>query len=98
MIGKVLGLWTVTPCFTVHCGSSGIISGTHAEIRSLKKKYTEGWYYKAKRKATGLLNAVTSFEFIISHIGLSRFLNPLAGITHHLQVRGVGFTEAYEDV
>ena len=64
----------------------------------LKKTYTEGWNYKTKREGTSLLNAVTSFEFIISPIGLYRLLHSLAGITYCLQGRGVDIIEAYDDV
>ena len=42
-----------------------IIRTTNAEMGSFEKKYTEGWDYKTKRRATSLLNAVTSFEIII---------------------------------
>ena len=45
-----------------------------------------------------MLNAITSFEFVISLIGLYRLLNPLAGITNSLQERGVDIIEAYDDV
>ena len=45
-----------------------------------------------------LLNAVTSFEFIISLIVFYRLLNPLAGITNRLKRRGVGIIEAYDNV
>ena len=45
-----------------------------------------------------MLNAVTSFEFIISLIRLYRLLHPLAGITNRLQGRGVDIIEAYDDV
>ena len=38
-----------------------IINGTHAEMESFEKKYTEGWHYKTKREATSLINAVPSF-------------------------------------
>ena len=55
-----------------------IINGTHAEMGSFEKKYTEGWDYKTKREATPLLNALTSFEFIISLIGLYSLSHPLA--------------------
>ena len=75
-----------------------IINDTHAEMESFEKKYTEGWNYKTKRKATSLLNAVTSFEFIISLIGLYRLLHPLAGITNRFQGHGVDIIEAYDDV
>ena len=75
-----------------------IINGTHAEMGSFEKKYTEGWDYKTKWEATSLLNAVTSFEFIISLIGLYRLLHPLAGITNCLQGRVVDIIEAYDDV
>ena len=76
-----------------------IINDTHAEMGSFEKKYTEeGLDYKTKRKATSLLNAVTSFEFIISLIGLYRLLNTLAGTTDRLQGRGVDIIEAYDDV
>ena len=71
-----------------------IINGIHAEMGSFEKKYTEGWNYKTKREATSLLNAITSFEFIISLIGLYRLLHPLAGITKGLQGRGVDIIEA----
>ena len=54
--------------------------------------------YKTKQEATSLLNAVTSFEFIISLIGLYRLLHPLAGITNCLQGRVVDIIEAYDDV
>ena len=54
--------------------------------------------YKTKQEATSLLNAVTSFEFIISLIGLYRLLNTLAGTTDRLQGRGVDIIEAYDDV
>ena len=47
-----------------------IVNGTHAETGSFEKKCTKGWDYKTKRRATSLLNAVTSFKFIISLIGL----------------------------
>ena len=53
-----------------------IINGTHAEMGSFEKKYTEGCDYKTKREPTSLLNAVTSFEFIFSLIGLYRLLHP----------------------
>ena len=76
----------------------GIISDTDAEMESFGKKYTEGWDYKTKRKATSLLNAVTSFEFIISLIGLHRLLHPLAGITNRFQGHGVDIIETYDDV
>ena len=75
-----------------------IINGTHAEMGSFEKKYTEGWDYKTKREATSLLNAVISFGFIISLIRLYRFLHPLAGITNRLQGRGVYIIEAYDGV
>ena len=75
-----------------------IINGTHAEMGSFEKKKTKGWDYKTKREATSLLNAVTSFEFIISLIGLYRLLNTLAGTTDRLQGRGVDIIEAYDDV
>ena len=75
-----------------------IISGTPAEMGSFEKKYTEGWDYKTKRVATLLLNAATSFELIISLIGLYRFLHPLAGITNCLQGRGVNIIKANDDV
>ena len=75
-----------------------IINGTHTEMRSFEKKYTESWDYKAKREAMSLLNVVTSFEFIISFIRLCRFLHPLASITNRLQGRGVDIIEAYGDV
>ena len=75
-----------------------IINGTHAEMGSFENKYIEGWDYKTKREATSLLNAVTSFEFIISLIGLYRLLNTLAGTTDRLQGRGVDIIEAYDDV
>ena len=45
-----------------------------------------------------MLNAVTSFEFIISLIRLYRLLHPLAGITNRLQGRGVDIIEDYDDV
>ena len=45
-----------------------------------------------------LLNAVTSFEFIISLIGLYRLLHPLAGITSQLQGLGVDIIEPYDNV
>ena len=63
-----------------------------------EKKYTEGLDYKTNREATLLLNAVTSFEFIISLIGLHRVLYTLAVITNRLEGRGVNITEAYDDV
>ena len=63
-----------------------------------EKKYTEGSDYKTKGEATLLLNAVTSFKFIISLIGLHRVLHPLAVITNRLEGRGVDVTEAYDDV
>ena len=71
------------------------INGTHAEMGSFALKYTEGWDYIAKREPTSILNAVTSFEFIISRIALYRLLHPLAGINNHLQVCSVNFIEAY---
>ena len=75
-----------------------IINGTHLEIGSFEKKYTEGWDYKSKREATSLLNAITSFEFIICLIGLYRFLHQLSGITTRLQGRSVDIIAAYDDV
>ena len=75
-----------------------IINGTHAEIGSFEKKYTRLWDYKTKREATSLLNAVTSFEFIISLIGLYRLLHPVASITNRLEGRGVDIIGAYGDV
>ena len=75
-----------------------IINGTHAEIGSFEKKHTEGRDYKTKREATLLLNAGTSFEFIISLIALYKLLHPLAGITNCLQERGVDIIEAYDDL
>ena len=45
-----------------------------------------------------LLNAVTSFGFIISLIGLFRLLHPLPGIANPLQGRGVDIMELYDDV
>ena len=57
----------------------------------------EGWDYKIKREAMSLLNAVTSFEFIISFIGLYRLLHPLAAISNRLQERGVDIIEAYDN-
>ena len=74
-----------------------IANGTQAEMGSFEKKYTEGWGYKTKREATSLLNAVSSFEFIISLIGLHRLLHPLAGITCCLQGHSVNIAEAYDD-
>ena len=68
-------------------------------MESFVKKYTEGWDYKTKQEATSLLNEVTtSFEFIISLIGLYRLLQPLAGITNRLQGRDVDAIETYNDV
>ena len=75
-----------------------IINGTHAEMGSFEKKYTEGWDYKTKREATSLLNAVTSFEFIISLIVFYRLLNPLAGVTDCLKGSGFGIIEVYDNV
>ena len=75
-----------------------IINGTHAEIGSFEKKYTEGWDYKIKRETTLLLNVATSFELIISLIRLYRLLHPLAGITNRLQGRGVAIIKAHDDV
>ena len=72
-----------------------IINGTHAEVGSFALKYTEGWYCITKREPTSLLNAVTSFEFIISLIAFYRLLHPLAGINNHLQGRSVNIIEAY---
>ena len=74
-----------------------IINVTHVEMRFFEKKFTEGWDYKTKRKATSLLNRVTFYEFIISLIGLYKFPDPLAGITNRLQGRGVDIIEAYGD-
>ena len=66
---------------------------------SFEKKYTEGWNYKTKWEATSLLNAVTSFEFIISLIGLYKLLHPLAGVTNCLhQGHDIDIIEAYDDV
>ena len=75
-----------------------IINDTHADMGSFEKKYTEVWDYKTKREAMPLLNGVTSFEFIVSIIGLYSLLHPLAGITNRLQRRGVDITEVYDDV
>ena len=61
-------------------------------------KYTESWDYKTKREATSFLNAVTSFEFIVSFIELRRLFHPLAGIINCLKERGVGIIEVYVDV
>ena len=75
-----------------------IKNDTHAKMESFLKKYTEGWNYKIKQEATLLLNAVTSFEFIISLIGLYRLLHPLVGKANCLQGRGVDITEVYDEV
>ena len=45
-----------------------------------------------------MLHAVTYFQFIVSLIGLYRFLHPLAGITNHLQGCGVDIIETFDDV
>ena len=45
-----------------------------------------------------MLHAVTFFQFIVSLIGLYRFLHPLAGITNHLQGCGVDIIETFDDV
>ena len=71
------------------------INGTHAEMGSFALKYTEGWDYIAKREPTSMLNAVTSFKFIISRIALYRLLHPLAGTNNHLQGFSVNIIEAY---
>ena len=65
---------------------------------SFEKKYTKDWDFETKRKAMLLLNSVTSFEFIISLIGLYKLLHPLAGITNHLQGHEVDIIEAYDEV
>ena len=75
-----------------------IRNDTHTEMGSFEKKYTQGWDYKTKREATSQLNTVTSFEFIISLIGLYRILHPLAGTTNLLQGHVVDIIEAYDDV
>ena len=75
-----------------------IINGTHVEMGSFGKKFTESWDYKTKREATLLLNVVTSFEFIVSPIRLYRLIHPLTGITNCFQGRGVDIIKAYDDV
>ena len=45
-----------------------------------------------------LFNAVSSFGFIISLIGLFRLLHPRAGIANHLQARSIDGIEAYDHV
>ena len=41
-----------------------IIVGTHATLRDMDNKYTEGWDASTKREATSYLKAVTNFQFI----------------------------------
>ena len=75
-----------------------IVNGTHAEMESFEKKYTEGWDYTTKREATSLINTAPSFEFIISLIGLYKLLHSLAGITNRSERRGVDITETYDNL
>ena len=75
-----------------------IINGTHDEMESFEKNYSEGWNYKTKREATSLINVVLSFEFSISLIRLYKLLNPLTGINNHSQRRGVDIIETYDNL
>ena len=75
-----------------------IINGTHAEMESFEKNYSERWNYKTKREATSLINAVLPFEFSISLIRLYKLLHPLTGINNHSQRRGVDIIETYDNL
>jgi len=75
-----------------------IICGTHPEIDTFDRMFTEGWDPKNKKDAESYLHAVTKFQFIIGLVSLYRLLHPLAGTTQRLQGRSIDVVKAYNEV
>ena len=42
-----------------------VMNGTHPELRSFKKIYTDGWEAKSKKVVILFLNILTDFEFTV---------------------------------
>ena len=71
-----------------------VVNGNHSDIKS----FTEGWDYKIKPEATSLLNGVSSFEFIVSLVGIYGLLHSLEVTTNRLQGRAIHIIKVYDDI
>ena len=75
-----------------------VMNGTHLELRSFTKIYTDGCVAKSKKDVTLLLNILTDFEFIVGIITLYRLMHPIAPVTKQLQKRAVDVINTYTGV
>ena len=75
-----------------------IMNGTYPKNNDFDSVYKDGWDSKTKEDATGYLNAITKFGFLIGLVSLYRLLHPLAGITQNLQGRSIDIIKAYNEV
>ena len=75
-----------------------IMNETYPKNNDFDSVYKDGWDSKTKEEATGYLNAITKFEFLISLVLLYRLLHRLVGITQYLQARSINIIKAYNEV
>lgn len=76
-----------------------VINGTHPDIDAFDDDlYRKGWDSNSKKEATGFINTLANFEFIVGIISLYRLLHPLVHITQKLQGRAMDVVSAYNEV
>ena len=70
--------------------------GLHRE--EVSKLFQDGWEPSSRARASAILNAICSFNFIITYLAVYEMLSHLSGITFKLQGSTIDILQAFTEI